>query len=66
MIITEIATINERQFRRASSDEGFMIRKVGTDELYSEAVDLLDSEYVYEETDELIVEEVVENKITED
>ena len=37
---------------RTYSDEGKMIRKVGTDEVYSEAIDV--KEYEYEETEELI------------
>ena len=38
-------------FRRTYSDAGFMLRKIGTDELYSEAVDFPDAPYAYEETD---------------
>ena len=34
------------------SDENFMIRKVGTDELYEVAIDV--ESYVYEETDKKI------------
>ena len=37
---------------RTYSDEGKMIRKVGTDEVYSEAIDV--NEYEYEETQEII------------
>lgn len=37
---------------RTYSNEGKMIRKVGTDEMYSEAIDV--KEYEYEETEELI------------
>lgn len=33
------------------SDAGFMIRKTGTDELYSEAIDPKDKNRTYEETD---------------
>lgn len=33
------------------SDSGFMIRKTGTDELYSEAIDPKDKNRTYEETD---------------
>ena len=36
------------------SDEGYMIKKVGTDELYEEAIDVEDATYEYEETDEYI------------
>lgn len=36
------------------SDEGYMIKKVGTDELYEEAIDVESSTYEYEETTELI------------
>lgn len=37
---------------RTYSNEGKYIRKVGTDEMYSEAIDV--KEYEYEETEELI------------
>ena len=37
---------------RTYSDEGKYIRKVGTDEMYSEAIDV--KEYEYKETEELI------------
>jgi hypothetical protein len=30
---------------------GFMIRKAGTDEIYSEAIDVEDAPFTYEETD---------------
>lgn len=43
---------------RTYSDEGYYIRKVGTDEVYSEAIDIEDASYEYEETSEKI--EVVE------
>lgn len=39
---------------RTYSDEGFMIQKVGTEEIYDEAVDVEDASYEYEETTELI------------
>lgn len=37
-------------FRRTISDTGLTIRKVGTDEVYSEAIDVLTSTATYEET----------------
>lgn len=36
------------------SDENYMIQKVGTDEIYEEAIDVEDAPYEYEETTELI------------
>ena len=39
------------------SDNKVMIRKVGTDEVYDEAIDVEGAPYVYEETDQPIVEE---------
>ena len=39
---------------RTYSDNGFMIRKVGTDEIYEEAIDVESSNFVYEETDKKI------------
>lgn len=39
---------------RTYSDKNLYIRKVGTDEVYSEAIDIEGKDYVYEETDEVI------------
>ena len=39
---------------RTYSDQGFMIRQIETDILYSEAIDIEDAPYTYEETDILI------------
>ena len=36
------------------SDEGYYIRKVGTDEVYTEAIDIANAKYTYKETYELI------------
>ena len=54
MIITETITINGKQFTKNYSDAGFYIQKVGTNEIYSEAVDPIDSGRTYIETDKLI------------
>lgn len=42
---------------RTFSTENFYIRKVGTDEVYSEAIDVENAFYSYEETDQKIEEE---------
>ena len=39
---------------RTYSDESKMIKKVGTEEIYCEAVDLPTSDYTYTETDEIM------------
>ena len=39
---------------RTFSDEGFKIRKVGTNEVYDEAIDVYGAPFTYEETDTLI------------
>ena len=36
------------------SDENYMIHKIGTDEIYEEAIDVENAPYEYEETTELI------------
>lgn len=54
MIKTEPYFFNDKEFKRTFSDAGVMIRKVGTEEIYSEAVDLLEAPWQYEETDEKI------------
>jgi hypothetical protein len=48
MIIKETVTIDGREFTRTYSDT-YKIRKIGTDEIYTDAMDVLD--YQYEETD---------------
>jgi hypothetical protein len=54
MIQQGTVTFNDREFRRTYSDEGYLIRKVGTDEIYSEAVDLPDRNFEYVETNQPI------------
>lgn len=51
MIITEIVNINDKEYIKTYSDSNLMIRKVGTNKLYCEAIDVLTSDYTYEETD---------------
>ena len=51
MIIVENVKIGNRQFKKTVSDT-YLIRKIGTDEIYSEAYDLPEKDYEYEETDE--------------
>jgi hypothetical protein len=48
MIITKTVTIDGREFTHTYSNT-FKIRKVGTDEIYTDAMDVLD--FQYEETD---------------
>ena len=52
MIKTENIVINDTTFKRTYSDKNYYIQKVGTNEIYSEAVDVLDKNYTYIETDE--------------
>lgn len=47
---------------RTYSDENYMIRKVGTEEIYEEAIDVENAPYEYEETTELIVTNEIEEK----
>jgi hypothetical protein len=54
MIKTETITINGKQFTKNYSDAGYYIQKVGTEEVYSEAIDPVDSGRTYVETDELM------------
>lgn len=57
MVITETVTLNNKEFVHNYSDEKFYIRKVGTNEVYSEAYDLPEKGYKYEETQEKIEDE---------
>lgn len=59
MIVTEIIKINEKEYKKTYSDSGYLIRKIGTDEFYDEAIDLPNAIFEYEETTELINEEYI-------
>ena len=39
---------------RTYSDKGVQIRKVGTDEIYDEAIDVENAPFAYEETDQAL------------
>lgn len=39
---------------RTYSDKGVQIRKVGTDEIYDEAIDVESAPFIYEETDQAL------------
>ena len=52
MIRTKKVMIADVEFTITFSDTGYKIRKVGTDEVYDDAIDVLDFEY--EETDQKI------------
>ncbi len=49
MIIIENIEFNEKMFIHTYSNEGFKIRKIGTTEIYDDAMDIL--EFEYEEID---------------
>lgn len=53
MIVQEIIDIKngKEQLKHTKSDSNLLIRKVGTAELYESALDILDSEFEYEETE---------------
>lgn len=61
MIQTEIIEVGSRQLRKTyTDDETKMLHKVGTDEYYGEAIDILDAPYEYEEVDKPEEEEPIE------
>ena len=60
MIVIETIKINDKEYKKTYSDSGYLIRKVGTDEIYEEAIDLLETVVTYEETDIIIEDEMSE------
>lgn len=60
MIIKEYFTTRKDGVKlyKTYSDSGFYIRKVGTEEIYDEAIDVESAPYEYEETDEKIEQEL--------
>lgn len=69
MIIKEFFELREDGVKlfRSYSDKALKIRKVGTNEIYDEAIDIENAPYFYEETDEPIevIEEVTEEVVEE-
>lgn len=59
MIVKEFYRTREDEVNlyKSYSNEGFYIRKVGTEEVYSEAIDVETAPYTYEETGEKIESE---------
>jgi hypothetical protein len=55
--MVKVEVLNER-LKRTYSDSGKMLNKIGTEEFYSEAVDLITATFEYEETDIDIEQEV--------
>lgn len=51
MIQQETITIDGIELNRTYSDANKKIRKIGTEEVYSEAIDVIPCIYEYEETD---------------
>lgn len=50
MIKTEIFSHNGRRLKRTyTDDDKMMLHKIGTEEYYGEAVDMIDSSFEYEE-----------------
>ena len=59
MIITEriINSIDNKELNKTYSDSNKVIRKIGTNEFYEEAIDVLNSNYEYIETEQEIIRE---------
>ena len=68
MILSEVIVneIDGRQLRRTISLDGHLLHKVGTDEYYSEAYDILGANYDYEEVDEDLNVILADDKVKED
>lgn len=54
MIVQEIVTIDDKQFKHTFSDANYYIQKEGTQEIYAEAFDVMTSTATYIETDKQI------------
>lgn len=65
MIIKEFYLTREDgvNLYKTYSDQNFMIHKIGTEEIYDEAIDVENAPYIYEETDEKIKQDELERKM---
>lgn len=61
MIIKKRVNINNKYYMHTYSDSNLYIRKIGTNEVYEDAYDLMSSKYEYEETDTRIEIEDIED-----
>ena len=61
MIVSEPFEYEGRTLNRTYSDVGRSVRKIGTDEVYGEAVDVYPCPYEYEETDMPLDDEEISN-----
>ena len=68
MILSEVIVneIDGRQLRKTTSIDGRLLHKVGTDEYYSEAYDILGATYGYDEVDENLNVILADDKAKED
>lgn len=57
MISQEIIEMGGKKYKRTYSSENYYIKKIGTNEIYADAVDLLGTNYNYEETEQKIENE---------
>lgn len=57
MIVQETVTMGDRQFKHTLSDANYYIQKEGTKEIYTEAFDIMTSNFTYIETDKQIPHE---------
>lgn len=62
MVKTENITINGKEFKKTYSDEGYYIQKKGTEQVYSEAIDIPSAKYEYVETDKKIEQQEEEQQ----
>lgn len=65
MIVIEEVEIRNKSYKKTYSDEGYKLRQIETGLIYDEAIDMLESNYTYEEIDELIEEEAIEEDYIE-
>lgn len=52
MILQEVVEIDGKKYKRTYSSENYYIKKIGTNEIYADAVDLLIVNYTYKETEQ--------------
>ena len=62
---TEEIIINNKVFIKTTPEEGFKLHKLGTDEYYKDAIDLPNSNFQYEEVED-VTASMEENKDIEE
>ena len=63
IVIETFVNFDGRELKKTYSNNKVKIHKIGTNEIYNEAIDVLDSNFEYVETNKSIDEVIIEENV---